>query len=757
MIVVAGLIVAGCVVAMLPAQESSRRRASAYRPPVEQITDPVDVAAPAPRGLNFVPAPAANAAASESAADELQKQLQAAGQQITNEYAAAKPSSAAPPAAAAPPMAAEAPAFAPALDNPAPYQPPDDPSAPQGLPETADTQPAPPPTDFLPPAAPAGSSATNVEMPRSPGDFGETVPAPPPPPAAATAPNSERSEPAPIVDSSAAGQMRSVLKRPQTAVVGEVAAPVTTPAAALRPAGAPATSARRAFSSTPGAPSATTSSRSPSAMASAPARSIQDFAVSGRSPALRVDVAGPPGITVGKPAAYVVTLVNESDVTAEDVQVHVALPGWVSVTTSQASDGEASVQAEGQGTARLTWSIPQVAGRSHEQLRLQIVTREGDAFELGVDWSCRPAAARAAIVVKQPQLNISLAGPGDMIFGEEKVFTLSVSNPGTGDAEQVVVNLSTGDGRSQPIEVGNIVAGHKKEIPLQVVANQAGEMELKCTATGDGGLTAEAAGKVLVRKAELNLAVEGPPLKYAGTEAVYLVTVSNTGNALADNVNLSLALPSAAKYVGGIDGAAASAGSIKWKVNSLPPGSERQYQVRVQLGASGLNRLVVQANASAAGTASGQVETEVEAVSDLKLVIDDPSGPVPTTDEAVYDVQVVNRGTEAAQQVKIVVQFGEGIEPVAFEGCEARIVPGQVICQPLPVLGAGEQVTLRIKAKPQSAGTHQFRVEVTAADGDTRLVSEGTTRFFSETGRTGPAASTARKPTLVPTPGSLQR
>jgi hypothetical protein len=44
-------------------------------------------------------------------------------------------------------------------------------------------------------------------------------------------------------------------------------------------------------------------------------------------------------------------------------------------------------------------------------------------------------------------------------------------------------------------------------------------------------------------------------------------------------------------------------------------------------------------------------------------------------------------------------------------------------------------------------------VEVTAADDDTRLVSEGTTRFFSETGRVGPAASTAKKPILVPTPG----
>jgi uncharacterized repeat protein (TIGR01451 family) len=217
------------------------------------------------------------------------------------------------------------------------------------------------------------------------------------------------------------------------------------------------------------------------------------------------------------------------------------------------------------------------------------------------------------------------------------------------------------------------------------VANQAGEMELKAIATGDGGLQAEAAGKVLVRKAELNLAVEGPPLKYAGTEAVYLVTVSNTGNALADNVNLSLALPTAAKYVGGIDGAAAAGGGIKWKVNSLAPGSERQYEVRVQLQSSGLNRLVVQANAASAGTASSHAETEVEAVSDLKLVINDPSGPLPTTEQAVYEVQVTNRGSQAAEQVKIVVQFSEGIEPspstaVRPASCPARCCASRCRC-----------------------------------------------------------------------------
>lgn len=714
-VVVAGLIVAGCVVAMLPAQESSRRRASAYEPQVE-------------------PMPIVDPSAYTPAGGGLQHELRAAGEQIVNEFAA-------PPAAAG-----DVPAFAPAPDDPTPFQPPEDPSAMVG--PQNNEEPAPMAT-FAEPAAP---SASDLRAPAA------TIAAPPAAQPMATEP--EATELAPIVDRPESGEMRSVLKRPQTTIVSEVAPPTASAPVATRSQPSDSTSSRRPGAAAPVGGSLRNSSRQPTSMTAAAGRSIQDLAISGRTAALRVDVAGPQGITVNKPATYVVNIVNENDVPAEDVQVRVALPSWVVVNGSEPSDGEAMMQTDAQGGGRLLWNIPKLGGRAHQQLKLQLVTREGDAFELGVDWTCRPAAARASIVVKQPQIDLSLAGPGDMIFGEEKVFTLSVSNPGTGDAEQVVVQLTTGDGRTQPIEVGNIPAGQKKEIPLQVVANQAGEMELKATANGEGGLTAEAFGRILVRKAELNLAVEGPPLKYAGTEATYLVTVTNTGNALADDVNLSLALPTAAKYLGGLDGAQTTAsGDIKWKVSSLPPGSERQFEVRVQLQTAGLNRLIVQANAASAGAAaSHQAETTVEAVSDLKLVINDPAGPLPTTEQAVYEVQVTNRGSQSADQAKIVVQFSEGIEPVAFDGCEARIVPGQVLCKPLPALGAGEQVTLRIKARSASAGTHQFRVEVTAADADTRLVSEGTTRFFSESGRVGAAATTAKKPALVPVPtGTIQR
>src|SRR5258705_6684787 len=94
---------------------------------------------------------------------------------------------------------------------------------------------------------------------------------------------------------------------------------------------------------------------------------------------------------------------------------------------------------------------------------------------------------RVAIVVKQPQLALSLAGPADMTYGEEKTFTLSVSNPGTGDAEHVMVSVAAGNSPPQQFDPGTIPAGHKKKGPLAEVASQTRPIELAIPGAPENG------------------------------------------------------------------------------------------------------------------------------------------------------------------------------------------------------------------------------------------------------------------------------
>lgn len=577
-----------------------------------------------------------------------------------------------------------------------------------------------------------------------------------------------------------AGGMRSVLKRGRGAIVNEVRppafspqpepaattapevsavpAPTTVEAAEDAPAGL---SARRTPAdstvSTPSIPSARRPVGNPG---SETARSIQELSLTGRSAALRVAVAGPQSISVGKSATYVVNLFNDGEVDANQVQLKASIPAWVSVNSGETTAGDAAVRGDGKGASNLVWSVPKVPAKSHQTLRLQVTASEGHPFELALEWSMQATSAKATISVQQPQLELAIAGAADMLFGQEKIFTVTVSNPGNGDAEGVMVSIASGAARPQQIDVGLVPAGMQKEIPVQVVANQAGEMGMQAVAVGQGNLRAEATGKVLVRRAALAVAVEGPQLKYSGTDAMYLVSISNNGDAPADELTVSVALPSGANYLGGVEGAAATPAAVKWKVAGIPAGAERTFEMKLQLNGMGMNRVVVQAHNEAGIAVSGQAETQVEAISDLKLTVNDPAGPIAVGTDATYELTLTNRGTKSAGEVRVVMQFSEGVEPLGVEGAQANVVPGQIVCEPLPQLAAGEKVTFRVKAQADRGGTHQFRVEVTTNDQETRLVTEGTTRFFADSARSNPVSRTARRPSLLPptaVPGTLQR
>jgi hypothetical protein len=256
-------------------------------------------------------------------------------------------------------------------------------------------------------------------------------------------------------------------------------------------------------------------------------------------------------------------------------------------------------------------------------------------------------------------------------------------------------------------------------------------MEVRVGAEADGGLHGEAVANVLVRRANLELSVEGPKLKYAGSVGVFHARMANTGNAPAENLMAAVVLPAGAKFLGGTDGLKPAAGGLAWNIGKLPPGAERVLEFKCELTSAGDNRVELKARGASDVAAAAECITTVEALAELKLSVVEPKGPSTTGDDAVYEVKIQNRGTKAARQVNVVAQFSDGIEPARAEGGRADVVPGQVLFHPLLRIDAGEEVTLRIVARAEKEGNHIFRAEIKCNDPETRLVYEGTTRYVS--------------------------
>ena len=175
--------------------------------------------------------------------------------------------------------------------------------------------------------------------------------------------------------------------------------------------------------------------------------------------------------------------------------------------------------------------------------------------------------------------------------------------------------------------------------------------------------------------------------------------------------------------------------------------------MQCDLTVGGQNQLVARIQGTDDQLASDSAVTTVEAIADLKLIVNDPKGPIPVGQDAIYEIEVVNRGSKAAQDVQLVAQFSDGIEPAAASGQRAEIVPGQVVFEPITNIPAGGKVAVRITARASVAGNLRFRAELNCGTPETKLVAEESTRFYggaatnSSSSAPAPRVGAATEPT----------
>ncbi|MCY2988795.1 MAG: hypothetical protein NTY19_13130 [Planctomycetota bacterium] len=479
------------------------------------------------------------------------------------------------------------------------------------------------------------------------------------------------------------------------------------------------------------------------------AQRLSDAVVSSTGPLVRVDTKGPPAISVGEEATFVVTLANLGETEAKEVTVRIAIPEGVRLSAADTKVGTAAPRQDADATQRVVWTIERLPSRSEQQLSLKVVPTVNRPFELAIDWTMSPISATAQIEVQQPLLQMALKGPAEIDYGETKIFSIVLSNPGTGDAKNVAVELTLGSGSADTLKVGVLGAGDSKTFDVEVTARDSGSMQITANATGDNKLQAQASQALTVLRANLEVEAGGPAQQFSGAVATYQVKVLNTGTAVAKSVQAAVRLPRGVKYLKGLDNVKQLPEALAWSVGDLPPGGEQLYQFLCQLSADGDQLLRFGARTGGGIESASEVLTKVESVADLKLTVNDPKGPIPVGEEVTYEVLITNRGTKAAVEVSVLAQFSEGIEPVSAEGAKAEMMPGQVQFRPLAQIAPNETVKLQIKAKAASTGNHLFRAEVKCPDPETKLVAEQTTRYYG-----GEALVKQTRPatTAAPTP-----
>lgn len=489
-------------------------------------------------------------------------------------------------------------------------------------------------------------------------------------------------------------------------------------------------------------------------IAAAPA---DDVLFTAKSPVLSVAASGPRTVMIGKEAVFLVKVKN-TGAPANNVAIKIVIPSYADVASCRGSVGTAQPPEQTEINSGLEWTIDRLDEGAEETLTLKLVPRKSSPLDLAISYSFTPETSQTMVEVQEPKLAMSLTGPSEVLFGQTKVYKLTISNPGNGDTHNVSVTLlPIGHGSEAPgtHKLGDLAAGESKTIDIELTARQAGAIDIKAQSFAEGGLRAEASQEVRVRRAELKVAVEAPQVKYAGTPSTYTLLVENAGDALAEGVTLSAILPADAKFLSASGGRLdPQQARVNWNVGSLPAGGQRTFELQCALHAPGENRLQIAAQATGDLSAATTCSTHVEAIADLKLEVRDPQGPVAVGDEAVYEVRIHNRGTKAAQGIDLAVFFSDGLEPSAADGGTHEIGEGQVIFQALPSLGPGETAVYHVRSKAAQAGNHVFRAEVLCESLSTKLAAEEATHFYGDQ-RVERVAK--REPTLAKPPVSEEQ
>lgn len=452
-----------------------------------------------------------------------------------------------------------------------------------------------------------------------------------------------------------------------------------------------------------------------------------------QTPQLVIEKIVPPEVQVGKPAAFQVKVKNVGPAIARNVEVRDEVPKGARLAGTQPP---ASRGARGE----LVWSLGNLEPGKDAVVEMQLIpVAEG---ELGSVASVVFAAeATARTMATRPQLVLKTTAPNQIALGEQVAISITISNPGTGIARNVVLEDHLPPGLKHPVGeqlenvIGDIKPGESRQFDLKLTAAQAGQVFNHLVARADGDLKVEDRLGIEVLAPQLDIALEGPKRRYLEREATYVVEVSNPGTAPARQVELVAHLPSGLKFV-----SANNAGqyheatrSVHWLLEELPSKEAGAVELTTVPVQPGQQTIRVSGSADRGLQAEKEHPVVIDGIAAILFQVADSHDPIEVGGETTYEVKVVNQGSKAAGNVQLVVHLPPGLKAVAAEGPTRNSADGaRVVFEPLRDLAPKAETLYRLRVQGVKAGDQRIRVQLQSDEFREPVTKEESTRVFAD-------------------------
>jgi uncharacterized repeat protein (TIGR01451 family) len=436
-------------------------------------------------------------------------------------------------------------------------------------------------------------------------------------------------------------------------------------------------------------------------------------------------------ITVGRECRCELVVKNTGAGAAGEVAVEAYFPRSVRLT---AADPKPVSAAD-----HLTWNIPALAAGAEHRINVTLIPSEQGDMQVSAYVRYTEAAA-TTLAVREPMLRVTVSGPPEVAMGETVPQTITVTNPGNGTADDVVVevNLPQGlehaKGSRLSMPIGSLAPGQSHDVRLALFATQGGPQEVQVRATAGDTLRQDAACTVLVVAPSLSVVAEGPGLRYVGRDAVYRVKVTNDGAAAANNVRVTQAVADGFTFLRADNGGQFEAGQsqVVWYLGSIAAGQTVELAAELTAAKLGSHQHVVTVFGEGGAKAEAVIETAVDGTASLVCEIIDLDDPVEVGSETAYEIRVRNEGTKAATTVAVSCQVPAGVAALSARGpTEPRGENGMLAFPPIQTLEPGKTALYRVVVKGTTEGKHRFRVRLEADDMEP-LIHEELTHYYAD-------------------------
>ncbi|MCS7303986.1 MAG: hypothetical protein NZ602_02615 [Thermoguttaceae bacterium] len=439
----------------------------------------------------------------------------------------------------------------------------------------------------------------------------------------------------------------------------------------------------------------------------------------------------PQEVQMGRPAKILIKVVNTGSVAAVDVELRDQIPRGARLLRSQ----PAAQQGVG---GELVWKLGRMAPGQEMTVEMEIVpTTEG---EIGSVATVRYAAeASARTLVTRPLLDIKVSHPQQVVIGDSATLTITVSNPGTGVAEGVVLEAHVPEGFQHPAgreleyEVGTLRPRESRQLELILTAARPGVYDHVIIGRAEGNLRTETRQRFQILAPQLELTVAGAQRRYLEREAVYSISIKNLGSAPARGIVLLAELPAGMKFVSADNYGyyEQSSRTVSWRLAELPVQTTGTVKLVLLPEEVGQKVLRISCSAERLATVEKEHPVEVEGIVALNFQVADTVDPVEKGGETTYEIRVFNQGSKAARNVQLEGMLTPQMRVVAADGPARHVLEeNRVRFEPLAQLAPKAEATFRIRVQCLQPGDLRMRVQLLADEMERPVSKEESTRVY---------------------------